>query len=119
MTDNTRVFNVFPVFFRGKTGGFQGDKGEGHTLWTERDGPNQHKTPPPFGAGFVSCTTKGLVVCTTQRDLTLVQRKGRDIKSPPGPKSGGNSRNVNLRVYIRLAGDIRQSRCRSQTGHRR
>ena len=67
MTDNTRVFNVFPVFFRGKTGGFQGDKGEGHTLWTERDGPNQHKTPPPFGAGFVSCTTKGLVVCTTQR----------------------------------------------------
>ena len=75
MTDNTRVFNVFPVFFRGKTGGFQGDKGEGHTLWTERDGPNQHKTPTPFGAGFVSCTTKGLVVCTTQRDLTLVQRR--------------------------------------------
>ena len=89
MTDNTRVFNVFPVFFRGKKGGFQGDKGEGHTLWTERDGPNQHKNPAPFGAGFVSCTPKGLVVCTTQRDLTLVQRKGRDIKSPPGPKSGG------------------------------
>ncbi len=29
MTDNTRFFNVFPVFFREKTGGFRGARGRG------------------------------------------------------------------------------------------
>lgn len=48
MTDNTRVFNVFPVFFRGKKGGFQGDEGEGHTLWTERSEEPSINTKPPL-----------------------------------------------------------------------
>lgn len=82
MPENTSVFNVFPVFFREKTGGFQGDKGEGHTLWTERDGPNQHKNPAPFGAGFVSCTTKGLVVCTTQGGVVCSTQRAGHKKSP-------------------------------------
>lgn len=37
MTDNTRVFNIFPVFFRGKTGGFGGRGAEGgHSLGKPR-----------------------------------------------------------------------------------
>ena len=82
MAENTSSFNVFPVFFRGKTGGFGGMRG-GHSLGkprrvgketaggifrqkqgaeiearggkaffkTERDDPDQHKAPAPFGAG--------------------------------------------------------------------
>ena len=82
MAENTSSFNVFPVFFRGKTSGFGGMRG-GHSLGkprrvgketvggifrqkyetemeervgkaffkTERDAPNQHKDPAPYGAG--------------------------------------------------------------------
>ena len=38
MTDNTRVFNVFPVFFRGKTGGFRGARGGGRWVENGRNG---------------------------------------------------------------------------------
>ena len=64
MTENTSVFNVFPVFFRGKAGGFWGTRGGGRGVQelagteretmdgkaffkTERDAPNQHKDPAP------------------------------------------------------------------------
>lgn len=35
MPENTSYFNVFPVFFRGKTGGFGGMRG-GHSLGKPR-----------------------------------------------------------------------------------
>ena len=64
MTDNTRVFNVFPVFFREKTGGFWRVRYEGRKSADTGAGaeagqcaglrPEQQKSPTPKWGLFLT-----------------------------------------------------------------